>query len=187
DLAGVVGADGLQRQRRVDAADHLGGRDNLVELPAVGGADVHVLDEAHDQAALVRVAGQVDQPVVVDAALDDGVQLDGVEAGRDGGVDAVQPPPQRHASVVHGGGNGLVEGVQRNGAPPQARRAQGAGLASQQRAVGGQRQVVDAIDGGEHGDQALQVAAEQRLAAGEPYLGDAEGGGRADHPLDLLE
>src|SRR5215218_2546688 len=150
DLAGVVGPDRLERELGVDAADHLGGRHDFLEPPAVGGADVHVLDEARDQPALAGEAGHLDQAVVVDAPPDHGVQLDRVEPCRAGGVDAVEHPLKRHADVV-------------------------------------QRPVVDPLDRGEHGDQALEVAAQQRLAAGEPHLGDPDRGGGADDPFDLLE
>ena len=44
-------------------------------------------DETHLDAPLTAEGGQVDQLVVVDAALDDGVDLDGVETGRHGGID----------------------------------------------------------------------------------------------------
>ena len=39
----------------------------------------------------------------------------------------------------------------------------------------------------EHRDEPLEVAAEQRLAAGEPHLLDAERDERARDALDLLE
>ena len=40
---------------------------------------------------------------------------------------------------------------------------------------------------GEHRDQPLEVAADQRLAAGQPELVDAEPDGRARDPGDLVE
>jgi len=42
---------------------------------------VHVFDEAHDDAGAAEVGQQVHQRVVIDAALYDGVDLDGRQAG----------------------------------------------------------------------------------------------------------
>src|SRR5918999_2032618 len=42
-LSGVIGADALEGKLRVDRGDDLGGRDDVVEPPAVRVADVHVL------------------------------------------------------------------------------------------------------------------------------------------------
>ena len=61
------------------------------------------------------------------------------------------------------------------------------GQAVEQDAVRRQREVVDAGDRGEHPDEDGQVAADERLAAGQPHLVDAHRGEHADEPLDLLE
>ena len=67
------------------------GEVDLVALPLVG-ADRHVFDEAHLQAVLAGEPGQRHDVVLGDAADADGVDLDRVEAGRLGGVDAVDAP-----------------------------------------------------------------------------------------------
>ena len=64
--------------------------------------------------------------------------------------------------------------------------ASACGLLRQQRAVRRQRQV-EAVDRGQPLDQPLEVAAQQRLAAGDPDLLDAELDEGAGEPLDLLE
>jgi hypothetical protein len=134
-----------------------------------------------------RELGQLHQTVVVDAAFDHRVELDRPEAGVEGGGDAVQHPPQRHADVVHRREHRLVQGVQAHRHPCQAGGAQPVRLAGQQRAVGGQRQVGDALDLTEHGHQRVELAAQQRLPAGQPDLGHPQRRGGADHPGDLLE
>ena len=61
------------------------------------------------------------------------------------------------------------------------------GLAGEQAAVGGQGDVVDAVDLGQHRDQALDVAPQERLSAGQPQLAHARAGEHAGQPRDLLE
>jgi hypothetical protein len=61
------------------------------------------------------------------------------------------------------------------------------GVASQEEAVGGDRQVVDPVDRGDHPGQRREVAADQRLAAGEPDVADAHLGKQGHQARDLLE
>jgi hypothetical protein len=53
--------------------------------------------------------------------------------------------------------------------------------------VGGQRQILDAGQGGDASRQLGDVAPQQRLAAGQADALDAEPGERADQSLDLVE
>ena len=64
--------------------------------------------------------GRID--VVVDAALDDHVDLDRREAGRGGGVDALEHPRDGEADVVHRANDVVVERVEADGDAVQARR-----------------------------------------------------------------
>src|SRR5207248_7162914 len=75
-LTGVIRRDRLERHLGADHRDDLRRRHHLVHPPAVAVADVHVLDEAHDVAAATEVAGHRHHAVLVDAALDDHVDLD---------------------------------------------------------------------------------------------------------------
>ncbi len=54
------------------------------------GVERHELDEAHLDVVIAPEAGEVDDLVVVDAALHDGIDLDRLEAGLLGGLDAVE-------------------------------------------------------------------------------------------------
>jgi diadenosine tetraphosphate (Ap4A) HIT family hydrolase len=109
----------------VDAPHDLGRGHHVVHPPAVGAADVHELDEAQDVAAAAEMAGHGDDLVVVEAALDDHVDLERREAGGLGGGDAGQHVGDRHVHVVHGAEGGVVEGVEADGDPasPAALRA----------------------------------------------------------------
>ena len=62
DLAAVVLLGRLERELGVDQRDDLGGRDDVVEAPAVRRADVHVLDEAEDVAACRGSGGRARRP-----------------------------------------------------------------------------------------------------------------------------
>ena len=128
---------------------------------------------------------QVDELVVVDAALHDGVELDRVEPGLEGGVDAVEhvvelvAPGHLHEPLA-------VERVEADVDPPQPGRPQLGGEQAQRGAVGRHRHV-DA-ERGELLDEQRQAGPHGRLAAGEADRLDAVA---AHHQpgdaLDLLE
>src|SRR6478672_2868383 len=119
DLARVARRDRLQRPAGRQPVEQLLGGHDVVQAPAVGGADVHELDEAQDDA-------------------------------------------------------GAAERL---------------GLCREQGAVGGQGEVGEAVrpQRREHRDERLEVAAKQRLAAGQADLGDACGQEQPRQALDLLE
>src|SRR5262249_13026287 len=76
DLAEVIRLQRLDRPFASDALEDLAARDNVFEPPPVGGADVHVFDEANDVAGPAEMTGHVDDALIVHAALDDHVNLD---------------------------------------------------------------------------------------------------------------
>ena len=61
------------------------------------------------------------------------------------------------------------------------------GVAGQQEAVGGHREVVDAVDRGDHLGEHRELTADQGLAAGEPDVADPHVGEQAHQARDLLE
>ncbi len=69
----------------------------------------------------------------------------------------------------------------------EARVGQRLGVAGQERAVGGQRDVIDPGQIGQQPDQHGQVAPEQRLAAGQAQLAYAERHEQPGQATDLLE
>src|SRR6478672_9033284 len=188
DLARVARRDGPKRPAGRQLVDQLLGGHDVVQAPAVGGADVHELDEAQDDAGAAEVLGHVQHRTVVHVALYDHVDLDG-ETGLLRGLDALEHAGNREADVVHGLEDVVVEGVEADGDTVEAGIAERPGLCRQQGAVGGQGEVGEALrpQRGEHRDQRLEVAAEQRLAAGEADLGDAGGQEQPGQTLDLLE
>jgi hypothetical protein len=93
----------------------------------------------------------------------------------------------REAGVVERHENCVVEGVQADGDAAQSRIRERPGLAGEQRAVGRQGDVLDAADGGQLRDQALQITAQQRLAAGQPQLAHAQARENPGEPCQFLE
>src|SRR5260370_34145535 len=97
-FAEVVRLDRLDRPVRGDAPGDLAGRDDVFHPPAVGVADVHVLDEADDVAGSTKAAGPLDDASIVLPPFDDDGDLyrrgaclcpriRGGRAARGGGVD----------------------------------------------------------------------------------------------------
>src|SRR3954467_9720790 len=101
--------------------------------------------------------------VLVDAALDDHVDLDRPEPRRGGGLDPRQHALDREADVVDGGEHLVVEAVEADRDPAQPGAPERPRLARQRRAVGGHRQVPESGDPREHLDEPLHLAAHQRL------------------------
>ena len=189
-------ADGAHRQRLdreglADAPQHLGRRHDLVHAPAVGGADIHELDEPQRHVAAAEVPHHGQDLRVVDTALDDHVDLDRAEPGPLRGIDAVENARDRELGVVHVPEDAVVDRVEAHRDSAEARIAQRLRLARQQRAVGGQGQVERLVfhgaQGREQGDQPFQVAPQQRLAAGQPDLAHAMADEDPRHAGDLLE
>ena len=145
----------------------------------------HHFDEAHGDRAVARQLGERGDLVVVLAAHHDAVEFDRPEAGGERGIDAgehaLEPGPARDRLEAI-----LAQRVERDVGARQAGVAQAFDLVGQQQAVGRERDVVDARDRGDHRDQAVQIAADQRLAAGEPDAAHADLGRRAHDLGDLL-
>src|SRR5581483_2248482 len=186
DLAGVVRLDRFERHLGVDRAHDLGGGDDFVHAPAIGGTHVHVFDEAHHVACALEVTRHRHDAGHVVAALDHHVDLDRRKPRGRGSIDAFEHPADRKVDVVHRPEDAVVERIEAHGDPVEPGVAQTPGLACEQRASGGEGEI-DVAQLGEHLDQALHVLAQQRLAPGQPNLAHALVDEDAGKPRDLLE
>ena len=103
-------------------------------------ADVHVLDEAEHVPRAAEVLRERDDAVVVRAALHDRVDLH-AEAGRCGGVDAVENALHREVGVVERAEGGVVDRIEadRHAVEPGARER--LRFLREERAVRGHRQL----------------------------------------------
>ena len=130
---------------------------------------------------------QLSDGLVVDAALDDAVDLDPVEAGGFGGANAFEHRLDADFASVHALEDGVIKAVEADGDAVEPGLAQRAGVARQEVAVGGEGRVFDAFDPGEQADQGGHVGAQEGFAAGEAQLAYAQVDEEPGETLDLLE
>ena len=191
DFAGVVGFDVDERHLGADHAHDVGRGHDIVHAPAVGGADVHEFDEAHDVAAALEAPRHRNDALIVDAFLDHHVDLDGRKARVVRCVDALQHIGHRKIDVVHSAEHGFIERIERDGEAAQTRGLERGGFLGQQRGVGGEGQIqelaVMRLEGGQHLDQNLKVFAQQRFAASKAEFIDAVCGEQARNARDFLK
>ena len=156
--------------------DYLVGRHHLLQLPAVEIAHVHVLDEPDHVPGAFEPPGQANDGVVVDPFLHHRVDLDGSQSGVGRPLDALEDAADAKAAAVHLLERVFIQRVQAHRDPVQARVPELLRLLRQQVAVGGEGQVFHAVDLREHGDQAAQVRAQQRLSPGDAHLPHSQAG-----------
>ena len=173
-FAAIVGIERNDRPLRRDTVAQFGRSHHLRALPAVAGAHVHVFDETQHMPTAAEVFHQRQHLIFVDAALDHAIDLQRMEACLRCRADAFHHRRHFAASAGHFTEQIGVQGVQADRQPAQARLVQGSGLCGEQRTIGGQRQVVDARNAGKPRDQLRQALSQQRLAAGQAQLVDAD-------------
>ena len=134
-----------------------------------------------------KVLGDFDDRILVDSTLDDHVHFHGREARRRSGVDSGQDLIDGIADIVHRHEDGVIHRVEAHGHPVETGLGQRFGLPLEQRAIGGERQVIDPLDVGQHADQILDPSSQQRLTAGQADLRHPLGGEHGRDTSDLLE
>ena len=165
----------LERVDGVDRLDDLVLTDDLVVHPVTVGVERHELDEAHLDAAAAAVVGERDDLVVVDAALDHGVDLDRVESGLLGRLDAVEDVDEL-VSPGHPLELGPIERVEADVDPSQTGVTQRLGDQAHRGTVGGHRQIDGTrrpLDRRQLLDEHGQVCAYRRFTAGQSDAADA--------------
>ena len=186
-LAAVVLRHRMHRPAGADPGGQLARGDHHVRPPCVAVADVHELDETHDHRHPAKALHEIERGVIIHAALDDCVDLDGREPGGDRRIDALQNLFERPESAAHPGEDVLVQRVQAHGDALEAVGVQLDCMLRQQHAVGGERNILDAGYAGEVADQIGEIGAQQRLTAGEAQLLHAEACEQAREAHDLIE
>ena len=189
----ALGAGGQRDHRKLalQQLDDLVGRQHLVHAPAVGGAHIHVFDEAQRDARAAEMPRHRQDLVVVRATFDDHVDLDVLEADLAGGLDAGEHLGDRKVHVVHAAEDRVVQTIQTHRHAREPGIAQRLRLAGEQRAVGGEREVghlaVERAQVGELNNELFDVLAQQRLAARQSDLAHAHAHELAREPGDFLE
>ena len=133
-----------------------------------------------------EAASDVEDRRLVQPALHDDVDLDR-EPGRGGRVDPGEHARDREVDVVHRAEDLVVERVEADRDPREPRVGERLRLLREERRVRRQRDVEVVAERRQPGDQELEVAAQQRLAARDAQLLHAEVDEDARDPLDLLE
>ena len=166
---GILG----KREREGQRGEDLVGGDHLGALPPVLRVERHLLDEPQLVAALHAVAQQVGRLILVQVAHQHRVDLDGRQPRRRGGRQAGQHvgEPVAVGQLPEDLG---AQGVERHVDPVHARVAQHDGAPVEADPVGGQRDLRARRERRCRRDDRDEVTAQQRLAAGEPDLADAE-------------
>ncbi len=125
--------------------------------------------------------------MIVHAALNDGIDLDGCKPGLTCVFDSVQHVLDATEAAAH---RGKDRGVQRIQAHRDAFEAGGfelCGVFGQQNSIGSQRDIVDVGNGGQVADEVCQVGAQQRLAARQTQLADPQLHEQPTQAHDLIE
>ena len=82
---------------------------------------------------------------------------------------------------------GGAQRIEADGHAAQASALERVGLIGKEDAVGGEREIVDARILRQQGDEAIEILAQQRLAAGEAHAGDAQAREDFHQASQLLE
>ncbi len=125
--------------------------------------------------------------VVVAAAAHHRVDLDRCQAGVERGGDAVEHLLEAAEAAAHVREHLGVERVEAHRDAPQAVALQFRGVLGEQHPVGGEREIVDALDHRQLADQFREPRTQQRFAPGETQLAHAERGRGTRHAHDFLE
>ncbi|OIQ78261.1 hypothetical protein GALL_400320 [mine drainage metagenome] len=177
-LARAVGLQRMQWKFGVYAVDHLLGRQHLVHTPAVGVAHIHVFDETQDDAAIAEMRRHREDLRVVGAALDHHVHFHWAQSRSLRRLDAPQHFGNGEIHVVHTAEGRIVQCVQAHRHAVEPGVLEQLRLAGEDGAVGGEGEFrwisLWSAQGMQHLDQALQVLAQQGLAAGQADFAHAE-------------
>ena len=182
----VVGV--LQRPTLAQAAAHHRQRQVLGRAVAVDITHRHGLDQAEIEAMFAAPFDHPVELVLVHILHGDSIDLDRQASGL-GGEDAVQ----RLLDLAPAGdaGEGFrVQRVERHVDPPHPRRIKSLGVLGELGAVGGDSELAEptlADSRAEALEQPHHIAAHQRLAAGDAYLGGPQANEGGAEPIQLFQ
>jgi len=164
--------NGNERPTGVNAVADFRGRNDQITRPVAIGVERHELYEAHDDAAIAREFGKGLDFIFVEAAHENGVDLDGSEAGGLRGVNSGHDGRECLAA-----GDALEFcGIERIETDVDAVKASGDernAAIGEEKAVGGHGKVREA-ESGEAREIAFDTIADERLSAGDADLANAE-------------
>ncbi len=177
-FAGGVGRKLAQGKELADSVDDLAQGNDHLRRPEAAFFEGHEFDESHDYIFFEGEAGEGFYLIVVEAAEEHAVDFDGTKAGLLSGANAAKDCRVAAGDAGDAFEDGLVYGVHADGDAAEACVFQGLGEGFEEMAVGGDGDV-EAVSArgapvGEFADHLGQVAAQERLAAGEADFFDAK-------------
>ena len=159
----------------------------MIHPPAIHIADIHVLDEAQDMPALLKEARQINQRVLIDAALHDRIDLQGRISGSFRRVNPRQHLVHARAPAIHLAEYLVIKRIQADCQTLQTGSFQGVDLLWEQKSVGGHRQIAHALQRIEHRHQLLDVLTQERLPASQANLHRAQPNDDARQPRNFFK
>ena len=130
-------------------------------------------NEPHGEAVAAGKLDKVDDFLVVDAAFDDGVDLDWAEAGFLSSEEAFEDGSE-FATLGDLAVTVWIEAVDADVDAPQSGLLQIGDFLGEQGPVGGEAEITKPGQRRKTGDKIVQIAADQRFAARKADLGDAD-------------
>jgi hypothetical protein len=182
---GCTTVDGLQSRQTLQTMAHFVNGHQFTLLPQMPASDGHEFDKTHRQCFLNRPSCKVFQLVVVYAANNDHVNLDGIEPNPAGPLD----PSQDALEMVSFGDfpelQG-IQGIQTDIQAPESGGIQDWGHLFQQYAVGGEHHFFNTCHGDHLVDKSANAPAHQWFAAGKTKLAKSSFDGCSDNGQDFF-
>ena len=141
----------------------------MVHLPPVGGADVHVFDEADDVAGAPEPTGDVEKGIVVQSPADHSVDLHRSQACLLRRIDAFEYSRHRKVHVGCVSEPRVVNGVEAHCDPIETGVCQRLSLSRQRASVGRHGNIANPLNGGYPSNEVCHPMPEQRFATRHRY------------------
>ncbi len=190
-LRGIAWGELDEWQDAANALDDFGDRYDDFGRPEAAFLERHEFDKPDHDGFTAGEVGEAFDLVVVEAAEQDAVNLERSEAGFAGGAHAAQNGVEAAWDAGDALESGRVHRVHADSDAMEAGGAQRDGERLEQVAVGGESEIERVAGLGAQAGEFLnhldEASAQQRLAAGEADLGDAEGDKKPDEPQILID
>ena len=158
----------------MNAVDNFCGGHDLIHVPVVAIAHVHELDKSQDVFRVVEVLREFNNEVIVDAFLNDRVDFYILKARLFGSADAFEYALAAMGATAHEIKGLVVNRVEAHGEAMQTGVFEALRFVGEEIAIGGEGEVVNAIDLRQFRDEGFEVPAQEGFTAGHADLGDAE-------------
>ena len=143
---------------------------DLVESPPIAVTDVHELNQSNDMTATAKPIKQVKDSVIVNTSLHDRIDLDRTQAGRRRRIDTREHSVEIAASATHAAKEFLIQTVETDRNAIKTGVCQWLRIALEERAIGGQREILNIGQCTQARNQRRHILIEERLATRQAQL-----------------